>query len=358
MYCRMRIRHIIVALAILLSVAPLAAREPTDMIVLDNGDRLTGEIKRLKAGVLYLSLNYVDGTIEVQWSKITSLQTRQLFIIQTQDGSLYTGSLVTPDRSSSAPVVIRVAETSGTKVDMERSSIVAIGQTSQRFWQRFSGEFNSGVMQSKGNDSIQYSLGSQVEYKRERWGAKSSYSSNLSSSSGSAVSTRNQVSVGAYHFLSRGNNFYAGLGNMLQSTVQHISIQGSVGAGIGRFLKNTDRTRISVLGGLALQTTEYNSVTAPLNTQKVAAGLLKTDLMIFKFKKTDLNVTASFFSAFSEPSRGRTYFNTNASYYLKIIGNLDWNISFYGNWDSRPPATFSGSDYGANSGLTWTFGGR
>jgi len=354
----MRFQAVIIALATVLPASRLAAREQTDSIVLDNGDRLTGEIKRLKAGVLYLSLNYVDGTIEVQWSKVAKLESRQLFIIQTEDGSLRTGSFATPDRSSSGPVVIRITETSGGKVDMERSSIVSVGETSENFWQQFSGEINSGVMQSKGNDTIQYNLATQVEYRRERWGATSSYSSNLSSSSGSTSSTRNQVSVGAYHYLNSGNYFYAGLGNMLQSTVQDISIQGSLGAGIGRFFKNTDRARISVLAGLALQTTEYSSTIVPLNAQRVAAGLLDADLMIFKFKKTDLSVNASLFSAFSEPSRGRIYFNTNVSYYLKIIGNLKWNISFYGNWDSRPPSTFSGSDYGVNSGLSWTFGGK
>jgi hypothetical protein len=113
-----------------------------------------------------------------------------------------------------------------------------------------------------------------------------------------------------------------------------------------------------VLAGFAVQRTEYSSTTVPLGVQRIAAGLLDADVMIFKFKKTRLTVSASLFSAFSEPSRGRRYFNTNASYFLKIIGNLDWNVSFYGNWDTRPPATFSGSDYGTNSGLAWTFGSK
>ena len=59
-------------------------------------------------------------------------------------------------------------------------------------------------------------------------------------------------------------------------------------------------------------------------------------------------------SALSDP--GRVRFNTNASYYIKIVSNLKWNMSFYGNWDNRPPPGFSGSDYGTSSGLSWTFG--
>ena len=43
---------------------------------------------------------------------------------------------------------------------------------------------------------------------------------------------------------------------------------------------------------------------------------------------------------------------------LKFYGNFTWNVSFYGNWDSRPPANFSGSDYGSTTGLSWTFGNK
>ena len=43
---------------------------------------------------------------------------------------------------------------------------------------------------------------------------------------------------------------------------------------------------------------------------------------------------------------------------LGIIGDLSWNFSFYGSWDSQPPATLPKSDYGTSSGLSWTFGNR
>jgi len=66
------------------------------------------------------------------------------------------------------------------------------------------------------------------------------------------------------------------------------------------------------------------------------------------------DATATLLPALSDP--GRVRFNTNAAYYVKIFSDLKWNVSFYGNWDNRPPAGFSGSDYGTSSGLSWTFG--
>jgi hypothetical protein len=53
---------------------------------------------------------------------------------------------------------------------------------------------------------------------------------------------------------------------------------------------------------------------------------------------------------------GRVYVNANAAYFVKLFGSINWNLSFYGNWDTRPPAGSSGTDYGLNSGLSWTFG--
>ena len=90
---------------------------------MNNGDRLTGEIKALKAGVLYVGLDYVDGTIALQWSKIASLESRQLFIVQVRDGSLHTGALAALQRRTGGPVVLQITEDTGGKVMMERSAI-------------------------------------------------------------------------------------------------------------------------------------------------------------------------------------------------------------------------------------------
>jgi len=337
---------------------PLMAREKNDVINLDNGDRLTGEIKSLNSGVLYVSLDYVDGSIAVEWSQVTGLKSNQLFIVRTQDGNLHTGTLNGTTAPSAGLSIIEVAEDAQYMVALRRSSIVAIGETSRRLGERFSGEVSASVVQAKGNDSIQYSIGSQIAYRRERWGVQTDFNSNLSSSSGSTASSRNQLSLTGYHFLRSGNWFYAGVGNMLQSTVQQIAAQGNVGGGIGVFLKNTNGMRFSVLGGLVWQAADYTVANFPAGTPHVAAGLVAADLSVFKFKKTNLSIRTSLFPAVSNPDRGRIYFDTNASYYLKIIGNLSWTLSFYGNWDSRPPSHLSGSDYGTSSGLSWTFGAK
>jgi len=120
------------------------------------------------------------------------------------------------------------------------------------------------------------------------------------------------------------------------------------------YFKNNKHTKLSVLRGLAWQGTHYQPSLVPVGAQNLAAAAIVTNINLFRFSKTNLSVTATFLPALSDP--GRVYFNTNATYYIKLIGNLSWNASFYGNWDNRPPAGLSGSDYGSSSGLAWTFG--
>jgi len=343
---------IMLGFAVLLAV-PLLARDKTDVLIMKNGDHMTCEVKGLDAGVLYVNFDYIDGTTPVDWKKVARLESNQLFFVKTEDGSVYTGTLRTPETAAGRPVKIQVLMTEQ-EVAINQSQIVQMIATSEKFWQRFSGELSFGVIYSKGNQSTQYSLGSQVAYIRERWNARASFDSNLSSSTGTNVSTRNSLDLSALHLLPWNKWFYSGLGGFLQSSEQGITLQSTLGGGVGRYLKNTDRASISVLAGAAWQSTNYQQSILPQNKQNIAAAMIYTEGRLFKFSKTNLNITAALLPAVSDP--GRLRFNTNATYYIKLVSNLKWNVSFYGNWDNRPPPGFSGSDYGTSSGVSWTFG--
>jgi hypothetical protein len=321
-----------------------------------NGDRLTGEVKGIDAGVLYVDLDYADGTLSLQWSKVTHLESGQQFIVSTQDGSVYSGTLNSIETVLGQTLKIRVAETAQKGVTLEGSRISKLTETSEKFWQRMNGAVNFGTTYSKGNQSTQYNLSSQTEYLRERWQARADFTSNLSASTGANTSTRNQLQFGALRLLPWRHYFYSGLGSLLQDSEQGIKLQTNVGIGIGRYLKNTNHVSMSVLAGMAWRNTQYQPSIVPIARQNVGASMIAANLRAFVFKRTNLNVTSYVFPAVSEP--GRVFSDTNATIYVKIVGNLSWNLSFYGNWDNQPPGKLSGSDYGESSGLSWTFGNR
>lgn len=334
----------------------LFAGDKTDVVFMKNGDRLTCEIKGLASGVLYVSVDYLLGTQSMEWSQVRQLQSKHLFIVKTQDGRTYTGTLSTVDVRGARPVELRIVENQGQSVVLDQMQVVQAEQSSEKFLQRFNGSINSGIIYSKGNQTTQYNLSSDVEYPRERWAAGADFNSSLSTSSGVTASTRNDGSVNGMRLLRWDNWFYSGQADVLQSSEQGIKLQSTLGGAIGYYLKNTNQTQFSLSGGLAWQGTKYEQSSVSLSEQNLAAGMIAAKLKLYRFDKTHLDVNALLLPVLSDP--GRVKFATNIGYYVKFLGDFTWNVSFYGNWDNQPPPGFSGSDYGTSSGLGFTFGNR
>lgn len=349
----MNLQRLIPGFVLLCLTSQLFARDKTDVLVMKNGDRITCEVKGLDAGVLYISIDYVDGTTQVDWTKVAKLESKQLFVVKTEDGSVYTGELSTQAAEGNRPVQIKVLLAEQEKV-VSRSQVVRMVATSERFWDRFNGDVSWGVIYSKGNQSTQFTLGSNTVYVRERWNAGYNFDSNLSSTSGVNTSTRNSLGLTAFHLLPPKNWLYGGIGGFLQSSEQGISLQTILGGGVGRYLKNTNRANLMVLGGAALQNTQYAPTTTPIGKQQTAAALIYARASFFKFSNTNFVGTALVLPALSQPGRVRV--DTNLTYYVKLFGQLNWNLSFYGNWDNQPPPGLNSSDYGTSAGLSWSFG--
>jgi hypothetical protein len=337
-------------------VFPLFAREHSDVLVMKNGDRITCSVKTLEAGVLRVDLDYVDGTISVDWLKVARLESKFLFIVQLQDGSVYSGNVVNPEALAGTPVKLEIKTEEGGAVVVDQTQVVRLTQMADSVAERLNGKITLGASYAKGNNTTQYNLGAVIGYQELRWGSQLSLNSNLSSSSGASAATRNQLDLTAYRLLARTNFFVAGTFGLLQSSVQQIDRQTILAVTLGRFLKNTNRVLLTVQGGLGGQRTVYSSSVNHTGAQNIAVALVSSNLQVFSFKKNRLDFTGTVVPALTDSGRLFTKFNT--SYYVKLFGKIDWNLSVYGNWDTRPPLNFAGSDYGTSTGLSYTFGNR
>jgi putative salt-induced outer membrane protein YdiY len=345
----------LVAVIVLVLGTSVSAQKRTDVLVMKNGDRITCEIISLGSGVLSVKLDYVDGAISINWREVAKVESDRFFIVKTENGSVYEGTIATATASGDEPVSIRVAEPGAPEPEIiEAEKVVTIAKSSQEFWSRFNGEVSMGLTYSKANNNAQYNISSSVAYPRERWGISAQFNSTLTSNKDSDTSTRNQLDINADRLLTRKNYFANGFVGLLQSTEQGIALQTIIGGGVGRYFINTNRARIKVVGGAAWQRTRYSGTTELQGTQDNATAVIATDINVFEFKKLKLKASAIFLPSVSEP--GRINFRTNEDLYVKIYGNLDWKISFYGSWDNRPPIGLPSSDYGTSTGLSYSFG--
>ncbi len=77
------------------------AQPKTDVVRLANGDVITGEVSKLDRGRLEDKTDD-EGTIDIEWDKIASLQANGQFEVTISNGQRYLGSLASAIRARSS----------------------------------------------------------------------------------------------------------------------------------------------------------------------------------------------------------------------------------------------------------------
>lgn len=85
------IRTIVASLLLLFLSSSLFAQK-NDTIRLNNGDRITGEFKKLEYAIISFKTDDM-GTLQIEWEKIASVQTNNFFEIYLNDNSKYFGKI-------------------------------------------------------------------------------------------------------------------------------------------------------------------------------------------------------------------------------------------------------------------------
>lgn len=65
-------------------LSPVSARTKTDILHMKNGDKMTCEIKRMEHGQLLVKTDYTKGTLTINWEKIERIESKQLFVLETE----------------------------------------------------------------------------------------------------------------------------------------------------------------------------------------------------------------------------------------------------------------------------------
>ena len=67
-----------------------AAKSRDDIVVLNNGDRMTGEIKSLDHGELKFKSSYMLDSVALDWPKVARLESKDNYIVVLTSGQVLT----------------------------------------------------------------------------------------------------------------------------------------------------------------------------------------------------------------------------------------------------------------------------
>lgn len=329
-----------------------AARDKKDVIQFTNGDRITCEIVKLDKGYLYVKLEYADGTVAMDWSKITHVESPQTFVVADKAGERYTGSLQTAAEPETVEGLgVKVTGPSTSQI-ISSKEVVQIHRTDNTFWQNLHGGMDAGLNFSKQQNRTQYNFQSNATFERTKWLAGANYESSFSGGGGLS-DLRNDLGLNITRQLLSPRNFYEGLADFLQSNEQQLDLRTTLGGAVGHMFSYTNHSFIAAFGGVDWNRERYSSEATVSRTGNSAETILGTQINFFRFKTTNILADARLYPSLTD--LGRVRFNLNTSLKLRLAKDLYWKFGYFLNFDSRPPQNLPKSDYGSTSSLGWTF---
>jgi putative salt-induced outer membrane protein YdiY len=322
-----------------------------DTIIMKNGDRLTGEVKRLEQGVLYIQTDYFSGSVGVDWLQVEKVESKASFQIVLSDGKRLTGSISKVEATAAAPGKDVIVRAEGAEVPLAGTDVVEIESQKQTFWRQLKGSIDLGYNYTSGNSQSSLSSSASAEYPATNWAAGASYNASYSGQSGGTTTNLFEVQAFGERFLNR-NSYLIGISDFLHSSQQDLVLRTTLGAAYGRYLIRNNQNSLRWLFGADFTQASYQSGLAQ-PTQQNAELLVGAEYELFHFDRYTLQSQFLVFPGLSD--FGRVRFTTNDIFSIKLSNNFRLNFSFWDNFDSRPPLNAKKNAQGISTGLGWTF---
>lgn len=328
-----------------------ALAEKTDVVVLVNGDRITGEVQEMSYGQLKYKTDHM-GTIYIEWDKVRSLTTKQVLQVEMLDGARKFGTA--PDEGA-APAALRLippeAGGGAVPVDVRMSDVVRIGTLEQGgLYQRLDGSVSFGFNYTQATDIAQSNFAGNVgsrNFKR-KWDVALDW--NTSSESGGPSSERASLTGTLERFLPD-RYYYEGALGFAQNDELGLDLRSILSGTFGRYLVQRRDREWRAGAGLAVSREEradgetVDSIELPLTT---GFRMFRLDS-----PKTDISIGLTILPSLTESGRVRGEASINARH--EIIHDLFFEVALYDSYDNRPPEGAEENDWNIVTSLGYTF---
>lgn len=336
------------AIGLLLIALPALSREKVDIIVMDNGDRITGEITGLGQGILTVKTDNL-GTLSIEWLHVASVQTPFVFQVEMADGRILLGSLGTSEDSRTVAIVSGEERRTTNRDDMVR-----MAPMQERILDRFTGSVSAGVTYTKGTEQTQVNFSLSSMYFAEKFHASISASSLATFGSGESESTARDTFNFTYRRLRPERWFSAGIFESQRNDELGIDLLASLGAGYGRYLLQNQRTTLALTGGV-VATREWD-VGEDEVTEDSLEAFLDIDHTYNVLDSPKVNFSNNFTIYPGLTNWGAVRADFDASLRWEMIKDLYWSLQLYGSYaNANEGGSATSTDYGFVTGLSYSF---
>ena len=341
--------------------ASTAFAAKTDVVVLLNGNAVTGEIKKLDFGSLRYSTDSM-GTVNIDWEDIVNVTSNQDLQIELTNGSRYFGKLLTPDDRFYVRIKTPSQEYYFPAQDIVRITPIDVAD---KFWQRIDGSFRIGSRIEKSSQVTTADIDTDLSYRTREYlvGLKinSSWTRVPDSTDGGATNVttaRKNVAINYQRF--RQNRWFTDWFTSWESNDEQLVDQRrSLGGAIGRYIVQTNKNQFSLTAGVQATNTEFlpdpgspGTEANPATTEaegRVEVRYLRRNLV----PETSITFTSKIYPLLEDLSdyRAETGLSLQREFFEDFFLDLTLNHSYLS--DPQPGA--ESSDYTFTTSFGYSF---
>jgi hypothetical protein len=341
-------RYIKLFLSLLLfgTLIPKGSGQKNDTLYLLNGDRITGEIKKVESALVTLKTNAMK-TVYVEVEDVNSMNSKKYFEFRTISGYRYYGSMI---RSLDTATIDLV--TVDDTIPKPLWDLVMISQIRNRFFQRIDGSIDLGLNYTKSIDVFQYNLNAWTTYRGTNTATRIDITSILSEQGEDEIIKNHDIGLNLTRYFP-GKWFARTQVDWQENTQLNLARRLQLGPAAGYDIVRTSPLRLYSLAGILVNSEKLITVEDPtINVEGLLSLYFNWDQ--YHFPKFDISTGFDLYPSFTVPGRVRFELDVNIRY--EIVTDVFINLSYYQNFDNKPSAGgASGNDYGVVTSLGYTF---
>ena len=325
--------------------AALAWGAKTDVVVLKNGDHLTGEVDQLDRGRLTFKTDDM-GTVEIEWDNVRSVTATAPFDVDDLGGNLYLGSL------APGPVEGQLLIAWAGRTDtVDLLQIMRIRRLHTSFWRRLDGSLDVGASYTSASELFKADVAGNIGVERPGYEVSLDGTSTLSSQPEVEDTRRSLLSLGyARRFPGRWVALVKG--QFEQNRELGFDLRSSAAVAGGRYVVQGQSNRL--LAGAGVSVNRERPTEGESTTNVEATVLLHFDRFSYDFPNVDVAVVAGGFASLNHGGRYRVELDVRLK--REIVRDFYATLRGYESYDSRPATEGAPlNDYGITFALGWSF---
>lgn len=318
-----------------------AFAQKSDVVVLKNGDKITGEVKSLLRGKLEFSTDSM-GTVFIEWKDIEAVISDTSQSLELANGQRFFGPL----RKSESTEMVAIDTQQGT-VGVGILDVVGMYPVEATFWERLDLKTLFGFSWDKASDVGRYNLELDAEYRTQDHLTRIGLFGELTTQDERDDTSRSNFDINHARF-KENKRFVSYFGNLEKNDELGIDLRALAGIAYGRIPIRSNNNLFMMSAGIDVN--HEIPVDGDSETNLEAVGRVAYEYFKYADPERSFNVSLTVFPSITDWGRWRADFKTDLD--IEFYKDFSWVLSFFANYDNDPVAVGgSSSDYGIRSAI-------